>query len=172
MMVLRSLLFMIWLAIISLVMSIICLPLLAAPLAIALGTGFVMLRKQGKLPGTTVRHTYALEYGTDTIEIHKDAIEPGMNVLIVDDVLATGGTAAAAAQLVGKLGGNGRDRQRGGVGGQHRGAGHQGFELGKQLFFHGQVFDNRFNDDVSFFETGEIKTVSNVGDARIYLFGG
>ena len=74
-------------------------------LAYALGTGFVPIRKPKKLPAATERVEYALEYGTDTIEIHKDAIEPGMNVLIVDDVLATGGTAAAAAQLVEKLGG-------------------------------------------------------------------
>src|SRR5689334_23537014 len=70
--------------------------LLAAPLALALGTGFVMLRKQGKLPGTTVRHTYALEYGTDTIEVQADAIEKGKRVVLVDDLLATGGTMAAA----------------------------------------------------------------------------
>ena len=70
--------------------------LLAAPLALALGTGFVMLRKQGKLPGTTVRHTYALEYGTDTIEIQQDAITKGKRVVLVDDLLATGGTMAAA----------------------------------------------------------------------------
>ena len=68
--------------------------LLAAPLAIALGTGFVMLRKQSKLPGTTVRHTYALEYGTDTIEIQQDAIRKGARVALVDDLLATGGTMA------------------------------------------------------------------------------
>ena len=74
-------------------------------LAYALGVGFVPIRKPKKLPAATERVEYALEYGTDTIEIHKDAIEPGMNVLIVDDVLATGGTAAAAAQLVEKLGG-------------------------------------------------------------------
>ena len=70
--------------------------LLAAPLALALGTGFVMLRKKGKLPGITVRHTYALEYGTDTIEIQSDAIDKGKRVVLVDDLLATGGTMAAA----------------------------------------------------------------------------
>src|SRR5689334_2097952 len=70
--------------------------LLAAPLAVALGTGFVMLRTQGKLPGITVRHTYALQYGTDTIEIQADAIEKGKRVVLVDDLLATGGTMAAA----------------------------------------------------------------------------
>ena len=79
--------------------------LLAAPLALALGTGFVMLRKQGKLPGTTVRHTYALEYGTDTIEIQQDAIKKGARVVLVDDLLATGGTMAAAVTLLESVGG-------------------------------------------------------------------
>jgi adenine phosphoribosyltransferase len=79
--------------------------LLAAPLAVALGTGFVMLRKQGKLPGTTVRHTYALEYGTDTIEIQNDAIKKGARVVLVDDLLATGGTLAAAVKLLEQVGG-------------------------------------------------------------------
>ena len=79
--------------------------LLAAPLALALGTGFVMLRKQGKLPGTTVRHTYALEYGTDTIEIQQDAIAKGARVALVDDLLATGGTMAAAVTLLESVGG-------------------------------------------------------------------
>jgi adenine phosphoribosyltransferase len=74
-------------------------------LAYAIGTGFVPIRKPKKLPSVTERMEYALEYGTDIIEIHKDAIEPGEKVLIVDDVLATGGTAAAAAKLVEKLGG-------------------------------------------------------------------
>ena len=78
--------------------------LLAAPLAIALGTGFVMLRKQGKLPGITVRHTYALEYGTDTIEIQSDAIEKDQRVVLVDDLLATGGTMAAAVTLLQQVG--------------------------------------------------------------------
>ena len=78
--------------------------LLAAPLAMALGTGFLMLRKKGKLPGITVRHTYALEYGTDTIEIQKDAFKPGSRVLLVDDLLATGGTAAASIKLIQKIG--------------------------------------------------------------------
>ena len=78
--------------------------LLAAPLALALGTGFVMLRKQGKLPGTTVRHTYALEYGTDTIEIQQDAIKKGTRVALVDDLLATGGTMAAAITLLESVG--------------------------------------------------------------------
>jgi adenine phosphoribosyltransferase len=78
--------------------------LLAAPLALALGTGFVMLRKQGKLPGTTVRHTYALEYGTDTIEIQQDAIKKGARVVLVDDLLATGGTLSAAVTLLERVG--------------------------------------------------------------------
>src|ERR1700754_2815225 len=78
--------------------------LLAAPLALALGTGFVMLRKRGKLPGITVRHTYALEYGTDTIEIQADAIEKGKRVVLVDDLLATGGTMAAAITLLEQVG--------------------------------------------------------------------
>ncbi len=80
--------------------------LLAAPLAVALGTSFVMLRKQGKLPGTTVRHTYALEYGTDTIEIQQDAIKKGARVVLVDDLLATGGTMAAAVTLLERVGGH------------------------------------------------------------------
>src|SRR3981189_1092807 len=79
--------------------------LLAAPLALALGTGFVMLRKQGKLPGSTVRHTYALEYGTDTIEIQQGAITRGTRVALVDDLLATGGTMAAAVALLESVGG-------------------------------------------------------------------
>jgi adenine phosphoribosyltransferase len=78
--------------------------LLAAPLALALGTGFVMLRKQGKLPGITVRHTYALEYGTDTIEVQADAIEKVKRVVLVDDLLATGGTMAAAITLLEQVG--------------------------------------------------------------------
>src|ERR1700716_2790590 len=78
--------------------------LLAAPLALALGTGFVMLRKQGKLPGITVRHTYALEYGTDTIEIQADAIDKGRRGGLVDDLLATGGTMAAAITLLEQVG--------------------------------------------------------------------
>lgn len=74
-------------------------------LAYTLGVGFVPIRKPKKLPAATEREEYALEYGTDIIEIHKDAIDAGEKVLIVDDVLATGGTAAAAARLVEKLGG-------------------------------------------------------------------
>ena len=77
----------------------------APALAYALGAGFVPVRKPKKLPAATVREEYQLEYGTDSLEIHKDAIQPGQNVLIVDDLLATGGTAAAVARLVEKLGG-------------------------------------------------------------------
>lgn len=74
-------------------------------LAHALGKGFVPVRKPGKLPAATERIEYALEYGTDALEIHKDAVGPGTRALIVDDLLATGGTAAAVARLVEKLGG-------------------------------------------------------------------
>ncbi|MDH3792860.1 MAG: adenine phosphoribosyltransferase, partial [Rhodospirillales bacterium] len=73
--------------------------LVAAPLALELGLGFVMVRKEGKLPGATVTYTYELEYGTDTIEIQSDAVEPGQRVVLLDDLLATGGTLAAAVQL-------------------------------------------------------------------------
>ncbi len=75
-----------------------------APVALALGAGFVPIRKSGKLPHTTVAAEYALEYGTATIEIHADAVQPGQRVLLVDDVLATGGTAQAAAHLLEGLG--------------------------------------------------------------------
>lgn len=75
----------------------------APVLAYALNAGFVPVRKPKKLPAPCERVEYALEYGTDILEIHKDAIEPGQNVLIVDDVLATGGTAAAVTRLVEKL---------------------------------------------------------------------
>ena len=80
--------------------------LVAAPLAYELGRGFAMVRKLGKLPGRTVRFTYDLEYGTDTIEIQEDAITPGQRVIVLDDLVATGGTMQAAIDLV---------RQRGGV---------------------------------------------------------
>src|SRR5476649_1271411 len=75
-------------------------------LAYRLNAGFVPIRKPGKLPAETVRMTYDLEYGQDTLEIHKDAIKPGQRVIIVDDLLATGGTANAAAKLADKLGAN------------------------------------------------------------------
>src|SRR5580658_10059481 len=78
----------------------------APAVAYALNAGFVPVRKPKKLPAATERVEYALEYGTDVLEIHKDAIAPGQKVLIVDDVLATGGTAKAVAHLVEKLGGN------------------------------------------------------------------
>ena len=74
--------------------------LVAAPLALQLGCGFVMLRKQGKLPGDTTAHTYDLEYGSDTIEMQSDAIKPGQKVVIIDDLLATGGTAGGALTLL------------------------------------------------------------------------
>jgi adenine phosphoribosyltransferase len=77
----------------------------APMVAYALGKGFVPVRKPKKLPAATVRMEYALEYGTDVLEIHADAIKPGEQALIVDDVLATGGTARAVAGLVEKLGG-------------------------------------------------------------------
>ena len=96
-------------------------------LAQRLGAGFAMMRKPGKLPAATTKVHYSLEYGTNTLEIHTDAIQPGQRVLIVDDLLATGGTAEAAVQLVEKLDGtvaglsfvieldflNGRDKLRG-----------------------------------------------------------
>jgi len=76
-----------------------------APLAERLNAGFVPIRKKGKLPGKTISYNYALEYGVDTIQIHEGAIPSGARVLIVDDLLATGGTAAAAAELVQQAGG-------------------------------------------------------------------
>ncbi len=78
--------------------------LVAAPLALALGRGFVMVRKRGKLPGATVPLTYDLEYGTDTIEIQTDAITPGQRVIVLDDLLATGGTMNAAIKLARNVG--------------------------------------------------------------------
>lgn len=76
------------------------------PMAYKLNAGFVPIRKPNKLPAATLSEEYALEYGTDKIEIHADAIEEGANVLIVDDLLATGGTAEAACKLIKKTGGN------------------------------------------------------------------
>lgn len=79
--------------------------ILGAALAYKLNVGFIPIRKPGKLPAEVVREEYELEYGKDTIEIHRDAIEAGEKILIVDDLLATGGTAAACCRLVEKLGG-------------------------------------------------------------------
>ena len=78
---------------------------IGAPIALNLGAGLIIVRKPGKLPYKTVEITYDLEYGSDTLMMHEDAIEPGEHVLIVDDVLATGGTAKATVDLVTKLGG-------------------------------------------------------------------
>lgn len=78
--------------------------LVAAPLAAALGTGFVMMRKKGKLPGRTLAYDYALEYGTDTIEVQEGVLNPGQRVIVCDDLLATGGTAAAATALTRRIG--------------------------------------------------------------------
>lgn len=79
--------------------------ILGGPVAVRLGAGFVPLRKPGKLPWERIRHEYALEYGIDALEAHRDAIPAGSRVLVVDDVLATGGTAEAAGDLVRALGG-------------------------------------------------------------------
>jgi len=80
--------------------------ILASPVAYHFGAGFVPIRKKGKLPWETVGAEYELEYGAATLELHRDAVKPGERVLIVDDVLATGGTAAAAASLVEEIGGD------------------------------------------------------------------
>jgi adenine phosphoribosyltransferase len=79
--------------------------ILGAAVAQRIGAGFIPIRKPGKLPAKALKETYDLEYGKDALEIHEDAIQQGQRILIVDDVLATGGTAAAAVQLVRKLGG-------------------------------------------------------------------
>ncbi len=98
-----------------------------APLAYITGKGFVPIRKKGKLPYKTIKVTYNLEYGTDTLEMHEDAVKPGQSVIIVDDLLATGGTTESNIKLVEQLGGkvagivffieleflNGRDRLKG-----------------------------------------------------------
>jgi adenine phosphoribosyltransferase len=76
-----------------------------APLAYKLGVGFVPIRKPGKLPAKTISESYELEYGTNALEIHEDGIEPGQRVLVIDDLLATGGSARAAVNLVERLGG-------------------------------------------------------------------
>lgn len=78
--------------------------LFGAPLAVALGVGFVPIRKLGKLPADKITREYALEYGTNSLEVHRDAVRPGERVLLLDDLLATGGTARAAAELLEELG--------------------------------------------------------------------
>ncbi len=79
--------------------------ILGAALAFALGKGFIPVRKKGKLPGKTVTQSYDLEYGSDTIEIHEDAIHAGASILLIDDLIATGGTAIGAITLIEKVGG-------------------------------------------------------------------
>ncbi|NDH69691.1 MAG: adenine phosphoribosyltransferase, partial [Gammaproteobacteria bacterium] len=80
--------------------------IIGSPLAYELGVGFIPIRKKGKLPAKTIGCDYELEYGTDRIEIHEDAISAGENILLVDDLIATGGTAEAAITLIKKCGGN------------------------------------------------------------------
>ena len=80
--------------------------ILGGAVADRLGTGFVPIRKKGKLPGRTIGQDYTLEYGVDVIEMHEDAIDPGERVLLIDDLIATGGTAEAAAKLIRKSGGD------------------------------------------------------------------
>jgi len=79
--------------------------ILGAAVAERLGAGFIPIRKPGKLPAKALKESYDLEYGKDALEIHEDAVQPGQRILIVDDVLATGGTASAAAKMVKRLGG-------------------------------------------------------------------
>ncbi|MEM7202994.1 MAG: adenine phosphoribosyltransferase [Planctomycetota bacterium] len=79
--------------------------LFGVPLALHLGVGFTPIRKPGKLPWKTRRQDYALEYGTDAVEIHEDAVEPGQSVLLIDDLLATGGTMRASCDLIEQIGG-------------------------------------------------------------------
>lgn len=79
--------------------------ILGAALSYALGKGFIPVRKKGKLPGKTITQSYDLEYGSDTIEIHEDAIHSGANILLIDDLIATGGTAIGAITLIEKVGG-------------------------------------------------------------------
>jgi adenine phosphoribosyltransferase len=80
--------------------------ILGAPLAYLLGVGFVPIRKKGKLPAETIGHDYELEYGTDRVEMHTDAVSKSDKVLLVDDLIATGGTAEAAVKLIQKMGGD------------------------------------------------------------------
>jgi len=79
--------------------------IIGAALAVQLGLGFVPVRKKGKLPGKTIGHDYALEYGTDRIEMHVDAVSPGEHILLIDDLIATGGTAEAGVKLIESMGG-------------------------------------------------------------------
>ena len=79
--------------------------IMAAPMAYEMGKGIVLVRKPGKLPGNTVKQEYALEYGTNELYVHDDSVKPGQKVLIVDDLIATGGSAMATAKLIEKLGG-------------------------------------------------------------------
>ena len=79
--------------------------IIGTPVAYLLGVGFIPIRKKGKLPGETIGHDYELEYGADRIEIHTDAISKGERILLIDDLIATGGTAEAAATLIRKMGG-------------------------------------------------------------------
>ena len=79
--------------------------LVAAPLALHLGCGFIMVRKAGKLPGKVIRHAYDLEYGNDVIEIQADAVAPGQRVVVIDDLVATGGTTAATIDIIRRQGG-------------------------------------------------------------------
>lgn len=103
--------------------------IVAAPVAYQLGAGFVPVRKAGKLPWAVAREEYELEYGTDKLEIHRDAVHPGERVLVVDDVVATGGTAAATVRLIEALGGSvigvGVLIELDGLGGRERLAGHR-----------------------------------------------
>ena len=80
--------------------------LVAAPLSYLMGCGFIMVRKRGKLPGDVIQHHYDLEYGTDVVEVQSDAIEPGQRVVVLDDLLATGGTLSAAISLLQNVGAN------------------------------------------------------------------
>ena len=80
--------------------------LLAAPLSLELGLGFTMVRKQGKLPGPCINYEYELEYGADVLEVQEDAVEPGQKIVLLDDLLATGGTMIAATELLKKVGAN------------------------------------------------------------------